>query len=233
MAVLHGWINTRVENFTDPVHSISRPAQMGPLWMEAAHLSGMPIQNKIWAFDAPASSYPACIAVKCAQQQSHAAGEYYLRKLREAVMIDGKNIANQNILIHLAEELSANFPSVLNVQQFIADIKNDAGIEKLREDLDEVRAKNIKRFPSLVFRRHGHEPLILQGYRPFVVWQDLMTKLAPDIKRKEISDAEAYRSYWPKPAGKGSAGVAYKGSQPSQIIIQNFTVKVAQIILRF
>lgn len=190
--LIPGW-----KNFTDPVHSISRPAQMGPLWMEAAHLSGMPIQNKIWAFDAPASSYPACIAVKCAQQQSHEAGEYYLRMLREAIMIEGKNIASQKVLIEQAEELAEKYPTVLNVEQFKIDLENDAGIEKFRSDLDEVRTKNIRRFPSLVFRRQGHEPLILQGYRPYIVWQDLMKKLAPDIKGIQISDPKTYQSYWP------------------------------------
>lgn len=185
------------KHFVDPVHAVSRPAQMGPLWMEAAHLSGMPIQNKIWAFDPPASSYPACIAVKSAEEQSSAAGEAYLRLLREAIMIREKNISSRTILIELAEELAAEYPSVFNVQQFVSDMEGEPGLEKFRSDLNEVRTKNIKRFPALVFRRQGHEPLLLQGYRPYAVWLDLMNKLAPGIKRKESTGVEEYRAYWP------------------------------------
>ena len=190
--LIPGW-----KNFSDRIHAVSRPAQMGPLWMEAAHLSGMPIQNKIWAFDPPASSYPACIAVKCAEEQSFAAGEIYLRLLREAIMITGKNISSHNVLIELAEKLSTEDPPVLNLQKFKDDLENDGGLEKFRSDLDEVRTKNIRRFPALVFRRQGAEPLLLQGYRPYIVWLELMNKLAPDIKRKECADQEEYRSYWP------------------------------------
>jgi len=190
--LIPGW-----ENFSDPVHAVSRPAQMGPLWMEAAHLSGMPIQNKIWTFDPPASSYPACLAVKCAEDQSFAAGEAYLRLVREAIMIREKNISAKQILIELAEELSSVDSSILNVEQFTADMVNGVGLEKFRSDLNEVRTKNIRRFPALVFRRKGHAPLLLQGYRPYVVWLDLMNQLAPDFKRKECTDIEEYRAYWP------------------------------------
>ena len=86
------------ENYNDDMNSISRPIQMGPVWMHASQLSGMPMNTRIWMEDPPASSYPACIAVKCAEMQSSAAGERYLRLLREALMINGKNIAKQCVL---------------------------------------------------------------------------------------------------------------------------------------
>lgn len=184
------------KNFVDPVHSISRPAQMGPLWMEAAHFSGMPINNKIWAFDPPASSFPACIAVKCAEAQSFTAGELYLRLVREAVMIRGMNISLFSNLIQLATELEAKHAGVLDVEKFKIDIEKNTGLERFRSDLNEIRTKNIKRFPSLVFRRAGQEPLLLQGYRPYAVWQDLMQKLAPDLERKENIVKEEYKNYW-------------------------------------
>src|SRR3954471_3369508 len=80
------------KNFSDPLYSVTRPQQMGPVWMEAGTVSGMPVHHKLWVEDPPASSYPACIAVKSVQLQSPAAGIKYLRMLREAVMIQGLNI---------------------------------------------------------------------------------------------------------------------------------------------
>src|SRR5438309_9692359 len=50
--LLPGW-----NQFTDGLNSVSRPAQMGPIWMEAAHISGMPINNQVWIRNPPASSY--------------------------------------------------------------------------------------------------------------------------------------------------------------------------------
>lgn len=183
-------------NFIDPLHSVSRPAQMGPLWMEAAHLSGMPLKNTIWAFNPPASSYPACIAVKCAENQSHLAGETYLRLLREAVMIKGENIALLETLESIAESLEKFSAVQFNLKQFNRDMENGVGKEKFRSDLNEVRTKNIKRFPSIIFRSQGKDPLLLKGYRPYVVWLDLMNKLAPHIKRNEHYSPEEYKSYW-------------------------------------
>ena len=66
------------KNFNDDVNSISRPFQMGPLWAQAQSVSGMPMQDLVWVNDPPATSYPACIAVKCASMQSRYAGERFL-----------------------------------------------------------------------------------------------------------------------------------------------------------
>src|SRR4051812_40504790 len=70
------------EAFNDPINAINRPLQMGPLWFQAKHISGMPVYDRIWIEDPPSSSYPACLAVKCAGLQSAQAEEVYLRRIR-------------------------------------------------------------------------------------------------------------------------------------------------------
>src|SRR5687767_9309029 len=44
------------QTFSDPMNSVARPAQMGPLWMDASQVSGMPIADSIWSQNPPASS---------------------------------------------------------------------------------------------------------------------------------------------------------------------------------
>ena len=95
--LLPSWRHFEVEG-----HSINRPSQMGPEWMHAAHWSGVPINSQIWTNDPPASSYPACISVKCVQLQSEEFVEIFLHFLRKAVMIDGKNIAKTGALLDAA-----------------------------------------------------------------------------------------------------------------------------------
>src|SRR4051812_2644561 len=56
--------------YHDATNHVSRPIQMGPVWMHASQLSGMPMNTRIWMENPPASSYPACIAVCCAGLQS-------------------------------------------------------------------------------------------------------------------------------------------------------------------
>src|SRR3954470_16066645 len=104
-------------SFEDNINNISRPAQMGPLWMQASNVSGMPMNSLIWHTDPPVSSYPGCIAVKCAQLQSATAGARYLRLLRESLMIHGNNISRQEELVSVAKQI-ANETSQFDVERF-------------------------------------------------------------------------------------------------------------------
>ena len=99
-------------SFHDPLHAVSRPAQLGPVWMHAQQTTGVPINYNIWVKDPPASSYPSCIAVKCAGLQSFHAAEQYLRMAREAVMKDGLNIAKRDVLIQVAWQIATNSPGL-------------------------------------------------------------------------------------------------------------------------
>ena len=163
--LLPGW-----KNYNDPVYSVSRPMQMGPVWHEAGLTSGMKICDRIWIENPPASSYPACIAVKCAELQSQPAGAIYLRMVREAVMLYGKNIAQQDVLADVSKNLSEKFPGLLNTDQFIHDLAgSNNGIEAFRKDLNEVQSKNITRYPTLILRSANKPSIIITGYRPYSV----------------------------------------------------------------
>src|SRR5215203_2358567 len=51
------------KRFSDPVNHVSRPAQMGPVWMHAMQITGMEMKTTMWHTSPPSSSYPACTAV--------------------------------------------------------------------------------------------------------------------------------------------------------------------------
>ena len=185
------------QNYNDPMFSVSRPMQMGPVWHEASLASGMEIYDKIWVEDAPASSYPACIAVKSAELQSPQAGVKYLRMAREAVMLHGKNIARQEVLTDIAKELSINFPGILNIERFEDDLTNNNGIEAFRKDLNEVQGRHISRFPTLIMRSVNKPAILITGYRPYPVLLDAIKQFFPeDQPLKKPLNPEAYRQYW-------------------------------------
>src|SRR5690606_17580057 len=156
--LLPGW-----KNYNDSVNSVTRPAQMGPVWMHAQQLSGMPIQPDIWMRDPPASSYPACMAVKCAGLQSADAGEVFLRCLREAIMIRSANITNKEVLLIIAEEVAAIIPA-FDPDRFRLDLTGDVALEAFRKDLLEVQHHNLSRFPTLLVKNKNKQAILIAGY---------------------------------------------------------------------
>jgi predicted DsbA family dithiol-disulfide isomerase len=146
-------------SYNDPVNSISRPAQMGPLWFQVRHTTQTEIDDKIWMEDPPASSYPACLAVKAAELQSAEAADVYLQRLRRAVMLQRRNIGKWEVLLEIAEE-------VLDGEKFREDYESAEAMEAFRGDLQHAAYREIRRFPTLVMRGGGRG-LMMTGYRPY------------------------------------------------------------------
>ena len=171
--------------FTDNQNNILRPAQMGPLWMHAGEMLGLTLAHRIWVEDPPASSYPACIAVKCAELQSAEAGKLYLHYVRKAVMVHGLNIAKQDELLEVAKKTAVLLPG-FSLSQFEEDMKTDQGMEAFRKDLQEVKYRNINRFPTLLIQQQGLPGVLVTGYRP----AEVLIHIINGFKRNAAYDAD-------------------------------------------
>ena len=168
------------DNFHDEANSVTRPAQMGPVWMHAGLIANRPIAHQIWMKDPPASSYPACIAVKCAQLQSDMAGENMLHLLSEAGMVVGRNTAKQSVIFDVAEKL-ANLNPEFSAEQFKRDYQDEKGIEPLRADLALVRSYHITRFPTLIIKGRDDKAIITSGYREYSEILKAMEAVVPGV----------------------------------------------------
>jgi putative protein-disulfide isomerase len=154
------------ENYNDTLNAVNKPIQMGPIWLQAKQMSGTYINDTIWFTDPPASSYPACTAVKCAGMQSKQAEELYLFRLREAVMVKGKNIAKRKVLLGIARTLAND--GLLDISQFEEELTSDKVINAFRSDMQEADYRGITRYPTLLVNVPGKkEYLILVGNRPY------------------------------------------------------------------
>lgn len=154
------------KTYNDPMNNVSRPLQMGPVWMHASQVSHTPIEYAIWHEDPPASSYPSCIAVKCAALQSPAIERQYLYKVREAVMVRKMNIARDEVLRALAHEL-AETNTDFNVLKFENDLKQGSGKAAFRSDLQNAAFHKIGRYPTLTMTPPKGDAIIMVGYRPY------------------------------------------------------------------
>jgi predicted DsbA family dithiol-disulfide isomerase len=159
--------------YNDQTNSIRKPVQMGPEWMHARALTGVPIDDRIWVSDPPASSFPACIAVKTAELQGALYGERYLAIARRAVMTENKNIARAEVLLDLASDLAqtdGGFDAVL----FRRDLMG-RGLAAFREDWKDVKYQGIGRFPTLVFRYTDRPAIVLRGYQDYATLKNMVT----------------------------------------------------------
>jgi predicted DsbA family dithiol-disulfide isomerase len=187
------------QHFSDPINDISRPVQMVPQWIQTGHLSGMPIEERIWLEDPPASSYPACIAVKAAQQQGLSIGEAYLRRLREAVMLERRNIARREVLLMLAEEVAGGQMGLsgFDLKQFQHDLDSPIVLEAFRDDIKDMRYRGIGRFPALILRPISGRAVLIVGYRPYQALRKAIAHVAPQSNPvRSATDVVAYASYW-------------------------------------
>lgn len=183
------------QHFSDPINDISRPLQMAPQWMSVKHISGMPIDDRIWLEDPPASSYPACIALKASQRQGWSFAEAYLRRLREAVMLERRNIAKREVQLMLAQELAEG--SNFDLKQFQQDLDSHNTLEAFREDIKEGRYRSIERFPSLILQPSSGRAVLIMGYRPYPMLCGAIAHIAPQCHPvRSASDVVSYVSYW-------------------------------------
>jgi len=152
------------KHYHDALNSITKPIQMGPEWMHAKAVGGVPINDRIWLTDPPESSFPACIAVKAVELQSEDAAAKYFFLLQEAVMVQGLNIARTPVLITLADRLAGSYPH-FDPFLFRNDLFGERARQEFSNDLQETRYFNISRFPTLLIKIPGTPPFLLNGFQ--------------------------------------------------------------------
>jgi predicted DsbA family dithiol-disulfide isomerase len=162
--------------YNDPFNAVSRPAQMGPIWMEAQHRTGATINDLIWIENPPSSSYPACIAVKTAALQHFEASEIYLQEVWKSVMVDSLDISKKDILLEIGRKIGIARPDAFDFERFAKDYDSEPSREAFRSDLRQVAYNKIGRFPTITFSKAG-KGLIMTGYRPYEVLVDAFKQM--------------------------------------------------------
>lgn len=174
------------KNYNDPFNDISRPAQMGPLWFQVKYTTGVDINPQLWITDPPESSIPACMAVKCAEMQSAAAGDLMLNLLRKAVMVDAKNIAKPEVIFELVQKAEEKF-KIINYIRFISDWDSKELKTLIKEDFKKAKLLDIGRFPTLTMQSADGTGVILVGYRPYPVLMEAFNYFTEKLKNKNVN----------------------------------------------
>ncbi|MGW1965156.1 DsbA family protein [Streptomyces sp. NPDC001935] len=137
--LLRGW-----QGFHDAGNGIRRPEDVAHHWDEFAEISGQPINSSVWHSDPIDSSYPPSIALAAVRLLAPEHEETYLRRLREELFLDGRNIAAPQLLEALAVELG------LDVTSYRRLIENGEAASEFERDLVRTHELGARGFPTLI-----------------------------------------------------------------------------------
>ena len=154
---------------------IKSPADVAVHWDEASSHYRMPIIGDVWIEDPLKSSYPPSIAYKAAELQGIEKAERFMRRMREMVFMEKKNIAKLEVQLQAAAQVGLDTSKLKN------DI-NGAANALFNADLTLARALGVRGFPSMFFSNENGERHLVYGSRPYGTFEDAVKKLAPGLK---------------------------------------------------
>jgi predicted DsbA family dithiol-disulfide isomerase len=100
--------------------------------LDASAESGMPVDPRVFLRDAPASTHPAGLAIAAVSEQGDPAR--FLRRLREAIMLEGRRMDTAAALLDAARETSG-----LDLERLRVDFASNAIVERFGADIERGR----------------------------------------------------------------------------------------------
>jgi predicted DsbA family dithiol-disulfide isomerase len=163
------------------IAGLRRQVQDGPALalsaLEAAARSGMPLDARVFLTDPPASTHPAGLAVHAvAEQDGGAHVGPYLRRLREAILLEGRRMDSAPALLDAARELGP--AHALDLERLRVAFGSSAIVERLGADLERAAAVAPEhqepgtgrvKLPSVEFR--GRDGAVHGAYG-YVAWEE-------------------------------------------------------------
>jgi putative protein-disulfide isomerase len=115
-------------------------------WLDASSASGMPVDPRAWNTPgAIASTFPACMAFKAAEEQGTEPAQRYLRALREGILCRRRKLDGAAALVDEARTAG------IDAERFRIDLESNAIVEAFGADLQYTRERGIETLPVLLF----------------------------------------------------------------------------------
>lgn len=158
---------------------ISKPSDVAGHWDEVSPHYNMPIDGDVWLEDPLDSSYPPSIAFKAAQLQGEKKAQLFLRRIREMVFLEKKNITKWEHLSAAAEQSGIDANALKNAYEAEAKKLFD-------EDLTYARAYGVRGFPTLFFADKDKNQFMVYGAKPYAHFENAINKLFSNVKKTPI-----------------------------------------------
>lgn len=157
---------------------ISKPSDVAHHWDEVSLYYDIPIDGDVWLEDPLNSSYPPSIAFKAAQMQDEQKAILFLRKIREMVFLEKKNITKWEYLS------AAALHTGLNATQLKIDFQGEAKI-LFQKDLNLAQTFQVRGFPTIFFLNESGKSEVVYGSKPYSFYETALLKVNPKATRHE------------------------------------------------
>jgi len=155
---------------------IQSPSDAASHWKEVADSFKMPLDAGVWTEDPLSSSFPPSIGFKAAQLQDEQKAQLFLRRVREMIFLEKKNIMKWRFLEAAAMEVG------LDTVRFREDYVG-AAREAFEEDLAMAGELGVVSFPTLIFTNAAGELVRLKGYQHYQDLEKAILQLAPQVQK--------------------------------------------------
>jgi predicted DsbA family dithiol-disulfide isomerase len=154
---------------------ISKPGDVAVHWDEVSPHYRMPIIGDVWLEDPLPSSYPPSVAFKAAELQDHQRAIAFLRRMREQVLVEKRNITRWPVIAEAAVHAG------LDTTRLHADIGSAANA-LFQADLTLARSLGVRGFPTFIFSNTAGERQLLYGAKPYAHFEAAVRALQPDAR---------------------------------------------------
>ncbi len=158
---------------------ISKPSDVAGHWDEVSPHYRMPINGDVWLEDPLPSSYPPSIAFKAAELQDHAKALVFLRRMREQVLMEKKNITKWPVIAE-----AATFAGLDEIR--LRTDYDDAANALFQADLTLARSLGVRGFPTFILSNEAGERQLVYGARPYVQFEAAVKQLLPTAVRNAL-----------------------------------------------
>lgn len=163
---------------------IRAPKDAAKHWEDVNKSQKMILDGDVWIEDPLNSSFPPSVAFKAAQIQDSDKAITFLRRLKELVFLEKKNIARWEVIEEAALYCGLD----------TAWLKKDMdgmGLKFFEEDLALAQKLGIHIFPTLFFLKDGIINDTIKGFQSYEKFEEVILQILPDVvKAKNKKDAE-------------------------------------------
>lgn len=167
---------------------ISKPSDVAVHWDEVSDYYQMPIDGNVWLEDPLPSSYPPSIAFKAAQIQDEQKAIRFLRRIREMVFLEKKNITKHAFLTQAAQEVGLDGDLLLHDM-------TGKGLALFQEDLALTRQCAIQGFPTFFIHNQAQQVKTVFGFKPYQIFEKAILELLPVAQKKAITVERVLQTY--------------------------------------